>query len=442
LISRELGWLQVAALLVSASYGVGFLFGSGELAVTHGMAGSLYPWLTALGMALLAVSAGRVWMSRAPIWDMFGALYGAGVKRQVALLSLIWMTGVLAAQIHGGMAVLLLAGVPQSLALPIMLVLMFGAAQLDLQAASKVFSLCLLASSFVLVFSLVKMGGTHVYVEAVPRFGKDVQGMSVRELVTMTLAIVFLVVTGADYQQFVIAARSRTDAIVGCSLAAVCLLLLGALPASTVIAAQHTGLLDGLLSAKQAILSHAGPRWDAAMLMTLLAAALGSGAAIVRAMTSALASVITPTTASRRAGASLAVVLLGGIVAQRGQGIIQTMVELNIVYVASVAPLFIFQSIGAHVPPNAAKKAIAAGFTAAALLYVGEWAGLVRGQIELASLGIGTLASFAVLETYRRKAAQSACSRGHANQYVVNELSCIDRRERLVVTARVVRCIE
>ena len=41
-MSRALGSLQVAALLVSASYGIGFLFGSGELALSHGMAGSIY----------------------------------------------------------------------------------------------------------------------------------------------------------------------------------------------------------------------------------------------------------------------------------------------------------------------------------------------------------------------------------------------------------------
>jgi len=41
-----LGYLQIATLLVSASYGIGFLFGSGELAVSQGMVGSLYAWVT------------------------------------------------------------------------------------------------------------------------------------------------------------------------------------------------------------------------------------------------------------------------------------------------------------------------------------------------------------------------------------------------------------
>lgn len=410
--ARELGGLQVAALLVSASYGVGFLFGSGELAVSLGMAGSLYPWLTALGMALLAIGAGKVWSLRAPIWEVFGQAYGAGVKRQVALLSVIWMTGVLAAQIHGGTAVLLLAGLPRGIALPVVAMLVFAASRLDLRTASKVFSLCLLASSLVLAFALWQMGGTQVYLQAVPRFFEDVHAVSFRELTTMTIAIVFLVVTGADYQQFVIAAKRKVDAWSGCALAAVVLLVVGALPASAVIVARHAGLLNGMTNAKQAIpliLAHVtsqiGPGGGAALLLVLLGAALGSGAAIVRAMTSAVLSVAPPEVANRGAWVSAGIVLLGGLVAQRGQGIIDTMIELNVVYIASVAPLFAFLLLGVPVSRVVAQRAIAAGFATSLLLYLCKWIGLASGQVELFFLLAGTLASIVVLELGRRTTA-------------------------------------
>lgn len=405
--------MQVATMLVSASYGVGFLFGSGELAVTHGMAGSLYPWLTALGMGLLAISAGKIWLSRMPIWDAFGDIYGAGVKHRVALLSLIWMTGVLAAQIRGGVAVLLLSGLPTHVALLLMLALVFGASQLNLRAAAKAFSLCLLASSIVLVFSLLKVGGGHVYFEAVPRFVNDVQGFPDRQLITMTLAIVFLVVTGADYQQFVIAARSRTDAILGCGLAAICLLLLGALPASAVIAARHAGLFAGMSTSNEAIpiiladvSSQMGRVWGVAMLLTLLGAALGSSSAIIRAMASASALLVEPRTRTGRVCVSLAIVSLGGVVAERGQGIIQTMVDLNVVYIASVAPLFLCLLVGVPLPPHSARKAITTGFMTAACFYFAKWIGLVGGDAELTGLALGMLASLIVLEIYRRRNAR------------------------------------
>ena len=82
---RTLGSLQVAALLVSASYGIGFLFGSGELALMHGMAGSIYGVATAVGMLVLALFASRLWRAGLPIWEMFGRAYGHRLQGAVAL---------------------------------------------------------------------------------------------------------------------------------------------------------------------------------------------------------------------------------------------------------------------------------------------------------------------------------------------------------------------
>jgi hypothetical protein len=111
--TRVLGALQVAALLVSASYGIGFLFGSGEMALTHSMAGGLYGVATALGMLALASFAGRLWKLGMPVWELFGRAFGPPIQRAVALLSLVWMSGVLAAQIAGGVAIAEVIGLPR-----------------------------------------------------------------------------------------------------------------------------------------------------------------------------------------------------------------------------------------------------------------------------------------------------------------------------------------
>src|SRR5690349_990608 len=115
-MDRTLGTFQVAALLVSASYGIGFLFGSGEMALAHGMAGSLYGVATAAGMLLLTLVAARVWHGGTAIWDLFGQACGPAMKNVVALLSIVWMAGVLAAQIHGGVAIMRLLGLDEWLA--------------------------------------------------------------------------------------------------------------------------------------------------------------------------------------------------------------------------------------------------------------------------------------------------------------------------------------
>ncbi|MCR4471358.1 hypothetical protein [Burkholderia sp. SCN-KJ] len=400
----RIGMLEVAALLVSASCGVGFLFGSGELAMSHGMAGALYPWLTGIGMLLLAAVAGRVWQIGVPIWELFGRWYGPAVNRCVAGMSVIWMTGVLAAQIRGASTSLTLAGTPRHLAMPIVMAAIGIAAHLRLGLASKVFSICLFASSIMLVCAVVSLGGTEVYLHAVPRFVSDVQVVSGPELMAMTISIVFLVVTGADYQQFVISAKRRRDAVAGCALAAFVLIVVGALPAAAVIAARDAGVLTHQTAASEAIpfvLSHvsskAGRGAGAAMLVALLAAALGSGAAVVRAMTGAVLAFTRAPERQAGAMATLAVVVLGALVADRGQSIISTMIDLNIVYIASIAPLFGLLLLRIDVPAAVAQRATLAGSSTSGALYLTKWSGLVQGQVELAFLATGVLASAAVL---------------------------------------------
>jgi len=352
--------------------------------------------VTGFSMLLLAIFAGRIWSIGLPIWDMLGRSFGSAVKRAVALLSVVWMTGVLAAQIHGGTAILMLIGLPHYAAIAFILTLIFGASRINLGFAARIFSLCLLGSSMVLVFALFHFGGASIYINAIPRFVSDMHFISPQEFFVTVVGVGFLVVTGADYQQFVIAARSRTDAVVGCGIAGVFLLLAGALPASTVIAARDAGILTTVADDKQIIpflLSHISarisPYWGIALLLGLLSAALGSGAAIVRAMTSALASSISGSGEIRRFPLSAAIILLG----------------LNIVYIASVAPIFVFLLLGVAVSASGAQKAIAAGFATSVFLYVAKWLGLVAGSVELFSLCIGIAVSVLVLEICRRMAA-------------------------------------
>jgi fatty acid desaturase len=88
--------LQVAALLVSASYGIGFLFGSGEMALMHGMAGGIYGVATALGMlACWRVRQAGCGSSACRSGSCSDVPSVQRLQRAVALLSLVWMSGVL-----------------------------------------------------------------------------------------------------------------------------------------------------------------------------------------------------------------------------------------------------------------------------------------------------------------------------------------------------------
>jgi SSS family solute:Na+ symporter len=164
---------QVATLLVSASYGIGFLFGSGEVAMHWGMAGSIYAMVTALGIAALAFAAPKIWRCGLQIWQVLGAAYGASVRKLVALLSVVWMSGVLAAQIHGGVAVVKLMGLPALPAYALMLAMIFLASRMHLALAAKVFAMCLAASSLLLLYAVFSVDGMPVLLKAVPTFAAD-----------------------------------------------------------------------------------------------------------------------------------------------------------------------------------------------------------------------------------------------------------------------------
>lgn len=400
-MDRVLNSVQIAALLVSASYGIGFLFGSGELALTHGMAGSIYGIATGLGMLALALVAKPLWKSGLSVWDLFGRAYGTQLRGLVAALSLVWMAGVLAAQIHGGVAVARLLGVSDPYGLIIVLGLIYAAAQMSLRIASGVFAGCLLLSGVVLVYCLVTSDGLAIYLEAVPRFVEELDTFSPIQLGSMSLSVGLLVVTGADYHQFVMSGRTARSAVVGCAIAGVALILIGFLPAAVVVAMQSGGAMANMPDAKQVIpwvLSQAvgNLAWGlgAAMLAALSLAALGSGAAILRAMASAIST--TQSGVSRPRLASATALFIGAALASRDQGIVETMVSVNIIYLASVGVCFVALLADINLTLQRARATMVTGLVVSGCVYTASWFGLLAPQNDTLSLAAGLGASLGV----------------------------------------------
>ncbi len=402
-MSRTLNALQVAALLVSASYGIGFLFGSGEMAMTHGMAGSIYGLATALGMLLLALFAARVWRSGMAIWDVFGAAFGERTGKAVALLSVIWMAGVLAAQIHGGVATVRLLGLPTLGAYALVLTSILLASRLRLGAASTLFSFFLIASGVVLVLALIHGGGGAIYLESPQRFMADAQSLGIGAMLSLSIAVAALVCTGADYHQFLLAARRASGAVMGCLIASACLVAVSFLPPSVVLGFKATGSLASLHDARQIIpfilareVGHFGAAVSALVLVGLSAAALGSGAAITRAMADALRSAAGGTQAANPAWMGIVALGIATALTARGQGIVATMVSVNVIYIGSIAVAFAALLAGWRLTPSAASWVMGAGFVASLGVYLAHWAGVPFGDGDLASLMAGLLASGAV----------------------------------------------
>ena len=399
-MTRTLGSFQVAALLVSASYGIGFLFGSGELALAHGMAGSIYGVATAFGMLVLALFARRLWAVGLPVWALFGRTYGTQLQGVVALLSLIWMSGVLAAQIQGGVAVLALLGLDEVGGYLAILLLIYGASRLDLRFASAVFATCLLASAAVLFYALVVADGVERYIQAIPTFTADLSTFSPSRVVAISLAVGLLVCTGADYQQFVLAARTPGSALRGCLLAALLVFFIGFLPSAVVVAIQNDGALVGLANTHQVVpwvlgqvAGSVGKGADKLMLIALSLAALGAGAAILRAMTEAMACAAC---GKRTAGHPVfALIALGAsaLLASRDQSIVDTMVSVNVVYIASIGVCFAAMVMGIVIPSQHSPRIMAVGFVTSVAVYLVGWKGHYGEDTDVISLVLGCFLS-------------------------------------------------
>lgn len=404
MLQRSLRALQVAALLVSASYGIGFLFGSGEMALTHGMGGSLYGLATAFGMLLLAGFAAPLWRQGVAVWDLFGQAYGPALRNCVALLSVVWMAGVLAAQIHGGVAILRLLGVREWTAFALVLVGVLVASRLHLVMASKVFAVFLLGSAAVLLHVLLTGSGGAIYVQSPALLLRDLGTFRAGTLASITIAVVALVCTGSDYHQFLLAARRPVDATLGCLLAAGILAIFSFVPAAVVLGLRQDGGLAGLADSKQVIpmaLTHAAARLGMPVLgpvflIGLLGAALGSGAAVLRAMASALIAATAGKTTERQLWPSIAALVLGGALALRGQGIVATMVSVNILYIASIAVPFACLLAGRPLSTRSAMGAMGGGLLAALLVYVLGWRNTPGIDEDLRSLLAGLGASAVV----------------------------------------------
>jgi SSS family solute:Na+ symporter len=238
------------------------------------------------------------------------------------------------------------------------LLLIYGASRMDLRFASAVFATCLLVSAAVLVYALVFVDGVGLYLQAVPTFTADLSTFSPSRVVAISLAVGLLVCTGADYQQFVLAARTPGSALRGCLLAGLLVFFIGFLPSAVVVAMQNAGALAGLANTKQVVpwvlgqvAGSVGQGADKLMLVALSLAALGACAAILRAMTEALAcSARGKRTASHPV---FALIALGAsaLLASRDQGIVNTMVSVNVVYIASIGVCFVTMVTGIVVPP-------------------------------------------------------------------------------------------
>jgi SSS family solute:Na+ symporter len=376
---RTLAVWNVASLLVSTSCGISFLLGTGELALQQGMAACLYAVATAIGLVALALSAPRLQKTGQSIWTYFGSLYGPTISRQVAAFSLIWMTGVLSAQIRGASAILALSGMPQGASIISVDCLVLVFSFLRISWLSGMFALCMCGCNAILVYTLVETHSLILWLRSPAIFMESIRAQPVAHTGLVLLSVAALVLCGADYQQFPAMAKTPTHARYGCLVAAIIVLGVGFLPASAVIAGANLWQLDHLADPAQVVpkllarvTGSSGQVLSLNVTCLLIITALGSACSILRAMTDATATV------SR--GSPIPVVfhrilpvLVATVVAIYGHSIVNVMVTLNIVYLSAVVPLLILTLLGYQTQDRSAKRSMFVGAGVSALCVLIGW---------------------------------------------------------------------
>lgn len=400
---RTLNAVQVASLLVSTSCGIGFLLGTGELAVHQGMASCLYAIATALGLTAFAFCAPLLWAAGQSIWNWFAQLYGPSVSNHVALLSLVWMTGVLAAQIRGASSLLALTSVPPASALLLTDLLLVGLSLMRLSWLSAGFALCMFTCNVLLVHSLIETGGLATWFLAPIRFIDAIRLLPPTHGGYIAVSVAAMVICGTDYQQFLVMARTPATARNGALLAAIVVFTIAFIPASAVISAApilHLAEVADPVQTVPIVLMHSFSFYSTGVTRDIITAillttALGSGCSILRAMSDATAT-LGSRFISKPLWSYILPIFLASVVSIRGQSLVDMIVDLNMVYLTAVGPLLGLGLLRVRVSDKAANTSIATGCGIAATCYLLRWTGFIA-MPETTPLLVSSLLSFTVM---------------------------------------------
>ncbi|MUG98154.1 hypothetical protein F7734_39935 [Scytonema sp. UIC 10036] len=342
--NRRLDTFSLAALLVSAHYGLGFLLGTAEKSLTHGAAGSLYAVSLGLGTIALIALAKFYWTQTEQIWTLLGSAYGSGVKIFVGLMSWVSLIGIEAVQLISAAFILKVFGIPT---IPTMIVLATLFAILSLLPVEKAGSILrgLLVINFLaLLYGLWVLHGFPEYLRSPLEFANSLQLESLPTTIGITLSTVLLVLIDMKYQMYLVQAKDIQSLYKGCLLAGILLFLLALLPSTVVIAAHKAGVLPDGIGGKETlpyILSWIAGGTDKplgiALIVSLLVPSLGIGSSILRVQSKIILDFnILPISLINRLLITFGNALFGLIVALRGGEIVSLIVAFYAAYVGAV----------------------------------------------------------------------------------------------------------
>jgi len=346
--NRRLDAFSLAALLVSAHYGLGFLLGTAEKSLTIGIAGSLYAVCLGLGTLALLGLAKFYWTNIEQIWTLLGNRYGSQVKFLIGFMSWSSLIGIEAVQMISGAFILKVLGIPVLPSMITLAILFTIVSLLPVEKAGFLFRGLLLLNFLGLLYTLWMLHGFPDYLRSPFEFIPSLSQIAPPKLLGISLSTMALVLIDMKYQQFVVQAKDVKSLYQGCLLAAILLLLLAFLPSAVLVAAQNAKILPVGIDGKETlpfILLWIGGGADQPLgiilIISLLVPALGVGSSILRVQTKTVLDFnFFPISNVNRLLVTVVNILLALAVALRGGEIINLIVSFYAAYVAAVVVPF------------------------------------------------------------------------------------------------------
>lgn len=342
-INRRLGFLPLAALIVSAHYGMGFLMGTAEQAQILGAAGSLYAVSVGLGVLALLLLAKFYWTGVEQLWVLLGDRYGRSVLVLVGVMSWASLIGVEAAQIVSGSAILSVLGLPTAAGMVSLTLLFLLMSLLPVEKASWLVQGLLVVNVLSLLWGLVALHGGDVYGRSPLEFWPALHQVRLTELIGVSVSTILVVLIDVKHLQFVVEAKTLRSLRWGCVLAALLLTAMAFLPTAEVLAAQRSGVLPPDLPGREIIpyvLAWLGGGADhlsgQLLLISLVVPALGVGSSILRVQTRTLMDFeVLPPARWSQGLFSVTNALLGLAIALKGGSLVGLIVQFYSAYVAA-----------------------------------------------------------------------------------------------------------
>lgn len=380
----KLNWLGLAAALVSLHFGLGFLLGSGEAIYIVGPKGILYAISTAIGLFALSFIAGYYWRVKSPIWDLLGSEYGKSVRKIVAFLSGAWMFGVLASQILGGAAVLTIFRFNKYLSMSIITVLILMFSLTDIKKVSKILLVTILVTGAILIYLQFVLGWSWAKT-SLNSFVLAVPTIDLSDLVNILIPTVLVTFIGMDFHQFIVRAKSSSDAIWGNIVGGLILLVISFFTLNIVFSSISSNFIQNISDPAQvvpAILLNFGhsinPVLGELLPIMIIFVATGSGSGIQRIILNTLKSFKLNGKIYQDKTYAVGVSVLCFFLALTGKSIIGLIVNFYAIYIGSVFPLFVYLLLQTKFPnfrigPKYVRLSLYLSFSSALIFFFAQF---------------------------------------------------------------------